>query len=476
MSEIKSSLVAKQRVLCESETESSFTTWHQSMMFHIVIDSRFSRFADSNDLGLWKSSATLNRGFTDDPRTGDDAPPADVRMTAAQKATTLKVLLGSIATFAPVISNRYITEQSTSLNQIWDRLRGHYGIRVTGSRILDLAGMCLKDNESYSACWERFSSFVESNLLAANSDILHLNEKNTTQESYSPTLQNITVVLWLRAINPELPNIIKQRFSTQLKYNTLFSLRDDICEALPSLIAEIANREYSVNLAKASILADMSDDEGIVNFAKDFKYKASIKSKPKSKKFQMYKPQRSCCLCKAAGRPDFHTHFLSGCKFLPAEDRKYMSSVRDVIAATDSSDSEVESNSACAVSTPTANKVDVLASPVLKVTVHEKPAYLTLDTGAQVNLVLEKECERLGLEILPSLQKAAMADGVTPIPTVGEVLFKCEKSHHSLIFKGLVVKKLSCAVLAGQPFLALNDVFTRASLRMIYVESCCQFE
>ena len=69
-----------------------------------------------------------------------------------------------------------------------------------------------------------------------------------------------------------------------------------------------------------------------------------------------------------------------------------------------------------------------------------------------------------------------MADGVTPIPTVGEVLFKCEKSHHSLVFKGLVVKKLSCAVLAGQPFLALNDVFTRASLRMVYVGNCCQFE
>ena len=69
-----------------------------------------------------------------------------------------------------------------------------------------------------------------------------------------------------------------------------------------------------------------------------------------------------------------------------------------------------------------------------------------------------------------------MADGVTPIPTVGEVLFKCKKSHHTLIFKGLVVKKLSCPILAGQPFLALNDVFTRASLKMIYVSNCCQFQ
>ena len=87
MAEIKSSLVAKQRVLCESETESTFTTWHQSMMFHIAIDNKLSRYVDSTDLGTWKSSAFPNRGFTNDVRIGDDALPADIRMNAAQKAS-----------------------------------------------------------------------------------------------------------------------------------------------------------------------------------------------------------------------------------------------------------------------------------------------------------------------------------------------------------------------------------------------------
>ena len=38
--------------------------------------------------------------------------------TARQKAAALKLKLGSIATYAPVISRKFITQEATSLNQI----------------------------------------------------------------------------------------------------------------------------------------------------------------------------------------------------------------------------------------------------------------------------------------------------------------------------------------------------------------------
>ena len=142
--EVKSALVAKNRVLTENESESSFSTWLQSINFNLVIDSKFCRYTDKTDLGTWKRTSVANRGYTNDASTGSEAVPADIRMTAVQKASMLKVLLGSIATFAPVISNKYITEQAVSLEDIFNRLRSHYGFRPTGGRILELAQFSLR--------------------------------------------------------------------------------------------------------------------------------------------------------------------------------------------------------------------------------------------------------------------------------------------------------------------------------------------
>ena len=158
--EIKSALVAKQRILTENETEITFTTWNQSILFYLVVDNKFSRFTDPGDLGSWKASSVANRGYTNDLTDGEHAVPEDVRMSAAQKSAVLRVLLGSISTFAPVISNKFITEQATCLDDVFDRLRSHYGFRVTGGRLLELSQFSLLPNESHEALWERMSAFI----------------------------------------------------------------------------------------------------------------------------------------------------------------------------------------------------------------------------------------------------------------------------------------------------------------------------
>ena len=37
-------------------------------------------------------------------------------------------------------------------------------------------------------------------------------------------------------------------------------------------------------------------------------------------------------------------------------------------------------------------------------------------------MIEEEECERLGVEILPTRQRATQADGLTPLPVLGEVM------------------------------------------------------
>ena len=252
-------------------------TWTQAITFHIVSDSKFSRYLDDNDLGSWGPLSSTNRGFKNDAESVDK----EIKMTGARKAQVLQILLGSVATFAPVISCTYITEQATSLEQIFNRLRGHYGFRVTGGKILELAQFSLLPTESYETLWERISSFIETNLLKASSDIKHLGKEVDNDEVITPTLQNISVVLWLKAINTDLPNMIKQRFATQLRNETLYSLREEISESIQAVLAEMQDREYTVSFAKGYYQRKPSRRQGASRFQNKF---------PNQK-------QKSCCLC-----------------------------------------------------------------------------------------------------------------------------------------------------------------------------------
>ena len=124
------------------------------MIFHIALSDQSARFLQDGDLNTWSSAA--NRGFTND---GSEVTNEEKRMNAAAKAALLDIVLGAIASFAPVISHKFICQQATSLECIWERLRSYYGFRKTGGRILELMDINRGPNESREALWERLYSF-----------------------------------------------------------------------------------------------------------------------------------------------------------------------------------------------------------------------------------------------------------------------------------------------------------------------------
>ena len=298
---------------------------------------------------------------------------------------------------------------------------------MTGGRILELAQFSLNSNESHECLWERLSAFVDDNMLKKSSGIKHLGDKIVVDEVQSATLQNITVVLWLKAIHADLPLMIKRRFATELKSNTLYSIREEISDSLPSVLADMQEREFNVSFAK-----DYRGGRSGKKFNTKFSYnKPTYKFPPQKKKL--------CCLCEAANRPDANTHYLSECRFLPQDDKRYLSKIRDVVAESDSDEEDlVESLSQSVIYThpastiPSASRVDVLPSPVLIVSVNNKDVEITLDSGAEINLISEEECARLKLGLRPTSQKASMADGASPLQIVGEVNFIAVREHHAL--------------------------------------------
>lgn len=423
----------KPSVLQGEPTPTALEAWINNLIFNLTIDGNFEEFLEEDF--KWHPSSVPNRGLV-----SDEQGPAANRRTAKQKLAYLNLMLGSIASYAPVISQRFITEEAQSLSEIWDRLRTRFGCRKTGGLILELTSLSLEPEETYEALWERVLSFVEGNLLTVTDKIQHMGAEILRSEEMTPTLLNISIVLWLRIIHPNLPSVVKQKYATELRNKTLASIRDEISESLSSLLSEITGEEASISRSSR------------------FRYQNKT-----SKNLPGRKTNKSCPICKNSRRPS--DHYLSDCPFLPESDRQYMKLRARAVEASDddeeSSDHELEIT--------TNRRVDIETSPELRVLCGKESVNALLDSGAESNLIAKRCALRIGADIKKTTARANQADGKSKLKIVGEVHLILERYPHVFKFNGLVVDDLKDDVIAGIPFLTLNDIFVRPAKRTIHI-------
>ena len=207
----------KQWILTKSEPITSFEAWKQNLSYTLSLDPLFAGFLLEGVTWAKKSKTNPTRGLADDT----DGLPKETRLTAAQKVNHLELLLGQIANYAPVIARNTIVCNSTSLESVWQALRQHYGFQITGSHFLDLADVKLGCDERSEDLFQHLTAFVDDNLLKQGGGISHHGEKADTDEEVSPTVENMIVLMWLQAIHPNLPKLVKQRYGTELRCRTL---------------------------------------------------------------------------------------------------------------------------------------------------------------------------------------------------------------------------------------------------------------
>ena len=180
----------KQWPLPSDATVNQYEAWKNNLIFTLSLDSVNSHFLKDDTTWQKQKKSVVHRGFTDDPTTVE----ATKRLTAAQKASALTLMLGQIANYSP-INRSTIIKDSTCLKDVWKAIRQHLGFQATGARTLDLADMSLKPGERPEELYQRLLAFMDDNLMKVDGGVKHLNEDITEDEETTPSLENYIVVI-----------------------------------------------------------------------------------------------------------------------------------------------------------------------------------------------------------------------------------------------------------------------------------------
>ena len=350
------------------------------------------------------------------------------------------------------------------MNSIWQAIRLHFGFQTSGAHFLDFADLKLEPDENNEDLFQRLMAFVDENLMTIGGGISHHDEFPTADEDLSPSLQNMIVLHWLKLIHQDLPRLVKQRYGSELRSRTLASLKPEISQAISSLLDEI----HSISETKIMRQATYNQPR---RPTRSGPARYHPQSYPRNQRTQLATKQ--CPLCKQASRT-VYDHYLSTCKYLPAHDRLYIFSTRNVTGL-DNNDSPEDEQQLLNNSDDQAQgvsmtcRVNTKQSPFFKAFYLHNPLRLTLDSGAETNMIRETVAKSIGAKICKSSQLARQADGLTPLKVIGETHLVLSRGGTNLHIDALVVEDLDVEVLAGTPFLVSNDISIRPAKSQITI-------
>ena len=423
----------KQWPLTENETLISFEAWRHNLVYRLNSDPRFAIFLLEGVEWLKLSRIPGDtRGLVADvlAAVDDNAPQPDpAGFTAAQKARNLDLMLQQIANFCPVISRRTIVNEATSITSVWQAIKLHFGFQTTGGNFIDFVGIKFTPPERPETLYQRMLSFVENNLLSPDLLLTHRGEDIIEFEDMSPTLENMVVLLWLQQLHHNLPGVVKQKYGADLRSKTLASLKPEISLALPSLMEEAKSSDAHVmrsGPAPPSFNNRQPFHQRNPNENQRNPYENQRNPRQSSSSYRRTFPSRGpnngqarsrarsvsrvCPLCKASGRDA--NHFLSTCRFLPDADKRFMLRARQVMVEDDDYASEldeVDDSTEPYAEAPTEEvqssrcaRVNVRSSPLFHTFYQHNPLTVTIDTGAETNLIRDSTAAAINCPVFPS--------------------------------------------------------------------------
>ena len=96
-------------------------------------------------------------------------------------------------------------------------------------------------------------AFFEDNLLTTTCGLTHHGAAIAVDEEMTAAIENTIVLLWLQAIHPGLPRLVRQRYGPELRSKALASLNPEIFMAISSLLDELRTQEEAKVMRDAAL-------------------------------------------------------------------------------------------------------------------------------------------------------------------------------------------------------------------------------
>ena len=116
--------------LTEDESFASYTSWQHTIVFNLSRDDTCWPFLQPGVSWLKHTASTLLRGLT------DDLPVSPNGLSAVAKAANLHQMLGLITQWVPHYLATDITNNSTSMEDIWGFIRKYYGFQQSETQFM----------------------------------------------------------------------------------------------------------------------------------------------------------------------------------------------------------------------------------------------------------------------------------------------------------------------------------------------------
>lgn len=113
--------------------------------------------------------------------------------------------------------------------------------------------------------------------------------------------------------------------------------------------------------------------------------------------------------------------------------------------------------------------VAVKQSPFFHAYYQNQPLKITIDSGAETNMIKERLARQIGISITKTSQQATQADGQSPLTIIGETRMNLTRNSKCFFLEALVVENIDVDILAGVPFMTCNDVSVRPAKQQIII-------
>ena len=221
------------------ETLDSLTHWRTTWRTFYKRDDSYKYFV--RETTTWDPSA-VNYGQVDE----EDG----LKRKAVDMKEDLLDLLNTLAGYLP---HSYLTDKilvgTKGWPDVWNIIWEHYGVQVTSETLLDFESLYKQTGETHRQFYERLLQHCKQQLAPAGVKAEQIS--NTVADKMSISLMNMTALQWLRKINPDLIEIVKTEYSTELRGN--IPLADLVPKIAPNIDALLKRYEKGAATNQISV-------------------------------------------------------------------------------------------------------------------------------------------------------------------------------------------------------------------------------